>query len=67
MHLKNFLEMLDSQRIVYKKRYWSASDHTEIAIPVAQNEGYLCFDFDGKGEFDCLWERSFDYDDERED
>lgn len=67
MHLNNFLEMLDSQGIVYKKHHWSASDHTEIAIPVAQSGGYLCFDFDGNGEFDCVWERSFDYDDERED
>lgn len=56
-HLNAFLEMLDSQRIVYKK--YKHNDTTEIAIPAF--DGWSCYEFDAEGKFESLWDRDYDY------
>ena len=56
-HLNNFLEMLDSQRIIYKK--YKHKDTIEIAMLC--NDGWHCFDFDLDGKFESVWDRDYDY------
>lgn len=63
MHLNNFLEMLDSQKIRYKR--YDHANTIEIAIPAFN--GYSCYEFDFKGQFECLWDRSFEYPDDLND
>ena len=61
MHLNNFLEMLDSQRIEYKK--YKHKDTIEIAIPTQFGliSGYSCYEFDFDGKFESLWDRDYEY------
>ena len=63
MHLNNFLEMLDSQRIVYKR--YNHTNTIEIAMPC--NNGWHCFDFNLDGSFESVWDREYEYPDDIDD
>ena len=55
--LVKFTQMLDSQKIVYKR--YRHKDTIEIAMPC--NDGWHCFDFDFDGKFESVWDRDYDY------
>ena len=55
--LNNFIEMLDSQRIVYNR--YDRNTIIEIAMPC--NDGWHCFDFNTDGSLDSVWDRNYDY------
>ena len=61
--LVKFTQMLDSQRIVYKR--YNHSNTIEIAMPC--NNGWHCFDFNIDGSFDTVWDRNYDYPDDIDD
>ena len=63
MHLNNFLEMLDSQRVVYKR--YNHSNTIEVAMPC--NNGWHCFDFNLDGSFESVWDREYEYPDDIDD
>ena len=62
-NLDKFIQVLESQKIVYKR--YNHSNTIEIAMPC--NNGWHCFDFNIDGSFDIVWARDYNYPDDIDD